>query len=60
LKMMLEQRKIRGISAGALARVCRRVVRTPVDSAVCRGARGMSHPCVVAESDVIHTMIPMD
>jgi len=36
LKMILAQRKIRGSSAGSFSRVCRRVVRTPVDSAVCR------------------------
>lgn len=46
LKMMLAQRKTRGSSAGVFPRVCRSVVSTPVDSAVCRTARGrMSHSC---------------
>ena len=46
LKMMLMQRKTRGSTAGSLPSVCRRVVRTPLDNAVCRQARGrMSHSC---------------
>lgn len=46
LKMMLMQRKTRGSTAGSLPSVCRRVVSTPLDNAVCRQARGrMSHCC---------------
>lgn len=46
LNMILAQRKTRGSTAGSSPSVCRRVVSTPLDNAVCRRARGrMSHSC---------------